>query len=307
MPGFDALGRLALGQLPSFAAAPANLQEFDKWPPAPRPPHYAVDWIAFAGSPFAGQFPSDNVFSRWDPAAKPRNFAKDWIAFSGNLSVETLPLDSSFSTFNPPAKPPHLAKDWIAYSGNEFVEAFPQVGIDFSRFEPPAPPRNFAKDWTAYSELGFTIVPVNLIGIEFTPFALGHTAKLWSGQGPQWWAYYFNAPFKPSGRDTHDGGHLRHYHRHPSVYSEEYYDSLRKKIEDDDDLEEIIEEIRRVPNLLIPLTKLMAPVNMPSLVQLPPYRPMPSLTTAPPEFHMATPEEIAMDDEIIIAALLSED
>jgi hypothetical protein len=358
MLGFDALGRLALGQLPKFQAASANLQQFDKWPPAPPPPVHALnplnrvsptsfqDFVNAPGNP--NQF-FGNYLHWWPRAPAPINFARDWIAFSGNsniefpvytqpflpfdlgkharnsavdwitqfgnISVDTLPKNPvPFSLFDPAPHPRNFAKDWVAYSGNEFVEAFPQVGIDFSRFDPPAPPRNFSKDWVAYSESGFTIVPVNLIGIEFTPFSLGHAAKLWSGQGPQWWPYYFNAPFKPSGRDTHDGGHLRRYwhHRRPSVYSQEYYDELRRlqKLREhrDDDDEELIEEIKRiVPNLLIPLNRLISPLMLPSLRQLPPFRPMPTLTMNPPRFKMATPEEIAADDEQIIAMILSEE
>ena len=316
------------------------------WPNAPRPRNFAKDWIEFYQNTIVGPPAIWFPFSNFDPPPRPRNFAKDWIAASGNYYVETTTL-SFFSNFDPAPRPhnfardwisyseigftivpvnkigitftpfspgqhaPNFSRDWVAYSGNEFVEAFPQIGIDFSKFDPPAPPHNFAKSWIEYSEFGFTIVPVNQIGIEFTPFALGRTAKLWSGQGPQWWPYYFNAPFKPSGRDTHDGGHLRrwpHPRRHPSVYSQEYYDRLKKKIEQrDDDVEEIIEEIKRqVPNLLIPINRLIPGVALPSLIQLPPYRPMPTLHMNPPPFHMATPEEIAMDDEMIIRMLLED-
>jgi hypothetical protein len=232
--GFDAIGRLAIGQNPISAALPA----------------------VYGGS-----------FGIWPPAVSPHNFAKDWVAFSGNVYVETLPISSVFSQFYPPAPQRNFSRDWIAFSGDYYVET---------------------------QTLSF-----------FTPFSAGLTAKLWSGQGPQWWAYYFNAPFFRSKRDTHDGGHLR---RHPSVYSQEYYDQLRRKEQrDDDDDEEI--ELPPVPvrNLLIPLNRLIPPMAVPSLLQAPPYRPMPSLTTSPPPFRMATPEEIAADDEFIIQMLLSED
>ena len=277
--GFDAIGRLAIGQNPIAGALPT----------------------VYGGS-----------FGIWPPAVAPRNYAKDWIAFAGNLKVETLPISSVFSPFDPPSKPRNFAKDWIAFSGNYYIET--RTLSFFSPFNPPPKPPSLAKDWVAYSETGFTVVPVNRIGIDFLPFAPGRAAKLWSGQGPQWWPYYFNAPFKPSGRDTHDGGHLRRHwhHRRPSVYSQEYYDELRRlqKLREnrDDDDEELIEEIKRiVPNLLIPINRLIPPVMLPSLRQLPPFRPVPSLTMNPPAFRLMTPAEIAADDEQIIAMILSQE
>jgi len=357
--GFDAIGRLAIGQNPisgslpviyggsfgiwppapappvsarnllnrvqqrgfqDFVNAPGNPNQFfgndiSWWPQAPRPVNFARDWIAFSGN-FNVEAPVySEPFSPFDIGKHARNSAVDWITQYGNISVNTLPIESfSFLPFGLGLAAKNFAKDWIAYSGNEFVEAFPQVGIDFSRFEPPAPPRNFSRDWVAYSETGFTVVPVNKIGIDFLPFAPGRSAKLWSGQGPQWWPYYFNAPFKPSGRDTHDGGHLRRHwhHRRPSVYSQEYYDELRRlqKLRErgDVDDEELIDEIKRiVPNLLIPINRLIPPLMLPSLRQLPPFRPVPSLTMNPPAFRLATPEEIAADDEQIIAMILAQE
>jgi hypothetical protein len=279
--GFDALGRFAIGQNPFVGALP----------------------VVYGGS-----------FGIWPPAVAPKNFAKDWVAFSGNLFVETLPIDSSFSAFIQSYKSPNYARDWIAYSEIGFtVVPVNKIGIDFTTFSPGQHARNFARDWIAYSG-SIQIEEFPLIGIDFLPFAPGRTAKLWSGQAPQWWPYYFNAPFKPSGRDTHDGGHLRRHwhHRRPSVYSQEYYDELRRLQElrehRDDDDEELVEEIKRiVPNLLIPINRLIPPLMLPSLRQLPPYRPIPSLTMNPPQFRMATPEEIAADDEQIIAMILAQE
>lgn len=273
--GFDAIGRLAIGQNPISGNLPVIYGGwFGIWPPATPPKNLAKDWIAFSGNILVETLPISSVFSQFDPAPRPHNFAKDWIAFSGDYFVETKTL-SFFSPFSQPPKPPELAKDWIAYSGSIQVEEFPQFGIDFTTFSP------------------------------------GRTAKMWNGQGPQWWAYYISAPFFPSKRDTHDGWPERWHHgRRPSVYSQEYYDELRrlreKPREDDDD--EPIEEIRPVvPNLLIPINRLIPPVAMPSLLQLPPYRPVPTLTNNPPPFHLATQEEMDADDQMIIAMLLSED
>jgi hypothetical protein len=278
--GFDAIGRLALGQNPSGTGVlPAVYGgSFHIWDPAPRPKNFAKDWIAFAGNLGVETLPISSVFSPFDPPRRPRNFAKDFIAFSGNYYVETRVL-TFFTPFSNPPPPPHFAKDWIAFSGSVQTEAFPTVGIDFM------------------------------------PFSPGRTAKLWgTGQPPPWWPYYFVAPFAPSGRDTHDGDWIpRRHHRprpfrHPSVYSKEYYEALRKKEERTEEEEELLEEILQVivPNLLIPLSRLIPPVAMPSLLQLPPYRPVPTLTMNPPPFHMATPEEIAADDEMIIRMLLEE-
>jgi hypothetical protein len=279
--GFDAIGRLAIGQNPIAGALPA----------------------VYGGS-----------FGIWPPAPKPVNFAKDWIAFSGNVQVQIPHVLPFFSPFDPAPRPRNFARDWVAYSETGFtVVPVNQIGIDFTQFSPGQHARNFAWDWIAYSG-SIQIEEFPLIGIDFLPFAPGRAAKLWSGQGPQWWPYYFNAPFKPSGRDTHDGGHLRRHwrHRRPSVYSQEYYDELRRlqKLREnrDDDDEELIEEIKRiVPNLLIPINRLIPPLMLPSLRQLPPYRPIPSLTMNPPPFRLATPEEIAADDEQIIAMILAQE
>ena len=270
--GFDAIGRLAIGQNTIAGVLPA----------------------VYGGS-----------FGIWPPAVAPKNFARDWVAFSGNVYVETLPISSVFSQFYPPAAPRNFAKDWIAFSGDYYVET--QTLSFFTGFSVPPPPPHLAKDWIVHSDIGFTVVPVNQIAIDFLPFAPGLSAKLWSDQGPQWWAYYFSAPFFPSGRDTHDGGHLRHWHhRHPSVYSQEYYDQLRRKEQREDDEEAIELPPVKARNLLIPLNRLIPPLAVPSLLQAPPYRPMPSLTTSPPPFQMATPEQIAADDEMIIRMLLEE-
>ena len=306
--GFDAVGRLALGQLPTFAPTPANLNQFDKWPPAPSPRNFSKDWIAFAGHPNAGQFPSDNVFSRWDPAARPRNFARDWVAFSGNVFVETLPISSVFSQFVPPPKPRNFAKDWVAFSGDYFVQT--TTLSFFTGFSQPPKPPQLAKDWVAYCETGFTIVPVNLIGIDFLPFDLGRAAKLWSryGQQPQWWTYEFKAPVTPKA-DKHDyGWPIRQYHRpHPVVYEQEYYDAVNKRWVNAPAQEEPEAlPTPHVPNLLIPISRLIPPRPVPTLHMSPPHRPVPTLTRNPPPFRMSTPEEMASDDEMIIRMLLEE-
>jgi hypothetical protein len=274
--GFDAIGRLAIGQNPISGNLP----------------------VVYGG-----------WFGIWPPAAPPKNLAKDWVAFSGDYVVQIPHVLPFFTEFSKPPKPPELAKDWIAYSGNEYIEAFPQFGIDFTQFSPGKYAPNSARDWIAYSG-SVQIEEFPQFGIDFTTFSPGRAAKMWNGQGPQWWAYYISAPFFPSKRDTHDGWPERWHHgRRPSVYSQEYYDELRrlreKPREDDDD--EPIEEIRPVvPNLLIPINRLIPPVVMPSLLQLPPFRPVPTLTNNPPPFHLATPEEMAADDEMIIRMLLEE-
>lgn len=309
--GFDAIGRLAIDQNPPASSLPAIYGgSFHIWSPAPRPQNFAKDFIAFAGHPNAGQFPSLNVFSRWDPPPRPRNFAKDWIAFSGNVYVETLPISSVFSPFDPPPHPRNFARDFIAFSGNYYIET--RTLSFFTPFSnPPAPP-HFAKDWIAFSGSEPT-EDFPTFGIDFMPFSPGLTAKLWSkyGQQPQWWPNYFKAPLGKKRDRGGLGDWIPRRHRHPSVYSQEYYDQLRKRIEeareDDEEIADLIEEIRQVvPNLLIPISRLIPPVMLPSLLQLPPYRPVPTLTMNPPEFHMATPEEIAADDEMIIRMLLED-
>lgn len=110
---------------------------------------------------------------------------------------------------------------------------------------------------------------------------------------------------QPKKRDTHDADHYIR-RRHPPVYSEEYYAKLRPIVIEPEI--EIFEPARvQVRNLRIPLARLIAPTLVPSLRQLPPYRPVPSLTQGPPPFKMATPEEIAADDEMVIAMLMAED
>ena len=110
---------------------------------------------------------------------------------------------------------------------------------------------------------------------------------------------------QPKKRDTHGADHYIR-RRHPPVYSEEYYAKLRPiVIEPEVEAPEPV--LVQVRNLRIPLTRLIAPALVPSLMQLPPYRPMPSLTQGPPPFKMATPEEIALDDEMVIAMMMAED
>lgn len=273
MLGFDATGRLALGQIPTFVTASNNLVEFDKWPPAPRPHNSARPWIAFADNISVNAPKFTEPFSPFSPGRHARNSAKDWVAFSGNIYVETRIL-SFFTSFSQPPAPPHRAKAWIAYSGSEQTEDFPTFGIDFM------------------------------------PFAPGRAAKLWSrfGQQPQWWAYYFKAPVTPP-RDRHDSGDWipRYRSRRPPVYEDSYYDELRRKWEWQQPEEEVPPPVvEHVPNLLIPIGRLIHPVRLPSLSVSPPYRPVPTLTTNPPEFHMATHDEMATDDEMIIRMLLED-
>jgi hypothetical protein len=106
-------------------------------------------------------------------------------------------------------------------------------------------------------------------------------------------------------RDTHFGSDDYYRRRHAPVYSEEYYDALRPRLEAPEAFYEKPVPLP-VPNLRISISRLIPGVALPSLMQLPPYRPMPSLTTNPPEFRMATPSEIADDDEMIIRLLLEE-
>lgn len=104
-------------------------------------------------------------------------------------------------------------------------------------------------------------------------------------------------------RDTHDW--LPKY-RHPSVYTKEYYDSLQLKAPVEFYENPIEAPLVPAPNLHIPLTRLIAARPVPTLRQPPPYRPVPTLTVNPPPFKMATPEEMASDDEMIIRMLLED-
>jgi hypothetical protein len=106
-------------------------------------------------------------------------------------------------------------------------------------------------------------------------------------------------------QDTHGAGDWIPRRRHAPIYSEEYYDALRPRLEAPETFYEKPPPLP-VPNLRISISRLIPGVAMPSLMQLPPYRPVPSLTINPPEFHMATPSEIADDDEMIIRLLLEE-
>ena len=69
----------------------------------------------------------------------------------------------------------------------------------------------------------------------FMSFSDGMRSKLWSktGQQPQWWTDAFisppSPPKPPSKRDTHDWIPKRRHKRAPPVYSQEYYDLLRKE------------------------------------------------------------------------------
>jgi hypothetical protein len=236
--------------------------DFYIWPNAPKPINRAKDWIAFSSDIIVG-VPSFFTFMPFDPAQRPRNFARDWIAFSGNVFVETFPPPFNFLNFASGLHSKNFSKDWIAYSGNEQIEDFPRIGIDFLTFSK---------------------------GLTAKPFGNSHQ--------PQWWTYEIKAQFFPK-RDTHDG--LRR-HRHPSVYSEEYYESLKEKKPP----RERRKKKKFVPNLLIPLKGIIKAQILPTLTILPPYRPVPSLTIAPPEFRMATLEEIEADDEFIIRMLLEE-
>lgn len=238
-------------------------------------------------------------FSPFDVPPKPPHRAIDAISFSGNYTIFAQPTTFSYTPFSVPPKPPHNAKDWIAFSGNIFVEAFPKVDLFFSPFAPPPKPPHLAKAWIAYEPqfiLQNTVPPFLSNFLEFSP-GLHH--KLWSGQQPQWWNYYLKAPFFPK-RDRHDGGHLRR--RRPPVYEDRYYDEIRGRHPE----EQRPRRKLHVPNLIIPLNGLILPVPLQALLTMPPSPMLPSLTTMPPPFRMATPEEMAMDDEFIIKLLLED-
>lgn len=266
--GFDAIGHLAIGSLPISNAAqtPAALTTFVEFSIGRHAKNTARDWIAFAGNLNVETLPVSSVFSNFDPPAKPHHFAQSWITQFGNISVDTLPVESfSFLPFAPGQHAKNFARDWVAYSGNEQIEDFPRIGIDFLSFSP------------------------------------GRTAKLFGLQhAPQWWPGYFKAQFFPK-RDKHDGDWIPR-RRHPPVYEQSYYDSLR---------EQVPQRQRRpkpkVPNLLIPLSGIIQARQLPTLTQLPPAWPMPTLTTPPPPFRMATADEMTADDEFIIAMLLQEE
>lgn len=131
-------------------------------------------------------------------------------------------------------------------------------------------------------------------------FAVGAAAQLAFCELPQ--IFIRASPL----RDKHDSGWpVRSYHRpHPSVYEPDYYDALRPAAEPTG-LTEPPAPVR-VPNLRIPLNKLIGGQPIPTLRQLPPLRPVPTLTRSPPAFKMASPEEMAADDEMIIRMLLEE-
>lgn len=310
--GFDALGRPTLGQISEPTPTSATtLLEFDLFSRPPRPPHFVQqkqfqDFINAPGNP--NQF-FGNDFGWWPNAPRPVHYARDWIAFSGNIRIEFPVYTQPFSPFYPPPKPPHRAVDWVTQYGNISVNTLPINPIPFLLFNPAPHPRNFAKAWIAFSGSEQT-EDFPAIGIDFMPFAPGRAAKLWSrfGQQPQWWAYYFKAPVTPP-RDRHDSGDWipRYRSRRPPVYEDSYYDELRRKWEWQQPEEEAPSPVvEHVPNLLIPIGRLIQPVRLPSLSVSPPYRPVPSLTTNPPEFHMATHDEMATDDEMIIRMLLED-
>jgi hypothetical protein len=103
--------------------------------------------------------------------------------------------------------------------------------------------------------------------------------------------------------DKHDG--YLPLRRNPRVYSQEYYDSFREPIEQLEK-EEAVPQVARVSNLRIPLAKLVKPIALPTMKQLPPHRPVPTLTTNPPAFRMATHDEMTADDEAIVRMLLED-
>ena len=169
-------------------------------------------------------------FYQWPSAPRPLNFARDWIAFSGNSGIEFPVYTQPFSPFDPPFRPRNFAHDWIAFSGSVFVEAFTPVGFDFSRFDPPAPPRNFSRDWVAYSETGFTVVPVNKIGVDFLPFApveLPNCSPVKVRNGGRTISMH-RSSHRDEIRMTAVTSRRHWRHRRPSVYSQEYYDELRR-------------------------------------------------------------------------------
>jgi hypothetical protein len=108
--------------------------------------------------------------------------------------------------------------------------------------------------------------------------------------------------------DKHDSGWpIRSYHRlHPTVYDPDYYEALKPLAEPVELTEQPPPLIEPAPNLRIPLNKLHAGVNLPTLAKSPPYRPVPTLTMNPPPFRMRTPEENAIDDAEIIRMLLED-
>jgi hypothetical protein len=238
--------------------------DFPWWPRAPAPINRAKDWIAFPGNVIVG-VPPFFTFMPFDPALRPRNFAKDWTAFSGSISVESFPAHFDFLSFALGRHAKNFAKDWIAYSGNEQVEDFPRIGIDFLAFAP------------------------------------GRTAKLFGLQhAPQWWPGYFKAQFFPN-RDRHDGDWIPR-RRHPPVYEQSYYDTLRERTPH----ERRKRPRPKTPNLLIPISGIIPARQLPTLMQLPPPWPMPTLTIAPPPFRMATQSEMDADDDFIIRMLLED-
>ncbi len=237
----------------------------------------------------------------FDPAPRPHNFARDSITFITNFGVISQPTTFSFTPFDPAIRPRNFARDWIAFSGSILAETFPPVGFDFTPFDLGRHAPNFGRDWiTQFGDIKVDTFPLD--PVDFLDFSPGKTARFFGNrQPPPWTTYYLNTRFFPK-RDTHDG--LPRRHRHPSVYSDDYYDRLRKRRERHE--EEPIPAVERVPNLLIPLNRLIMPVAMPTLINAPPFRPVPSLHLNPPPFRMATPEEIEADDAMIIKMLLEE-
>lgn len=116
------------------------------------------------------------------------------------------------------------------------------------------------------------------------------------------------SPFKA--RDKHDtGDYIPMRHRRPPVYEQEYYDELDRLQNPFHGPQETPPALVRPPpqpNLLVPIHKLIRPVSIPTLHASPPHRPVPSLTTNPPPFRMASHDEMTADDEMIIRMLLEE-
>ncbi len=229
---------------------------------------------------------------------------RDFGAFNPGVPappVQTPSILTYYPPFDPAPRPHNFARDWIAFSGSILAETFPPVGFDFTPFDLGRHAPNFGRDWiTQFGDIKVDTFPLD--PVDFLDFSPGKTARFFGNrQPPPWTTYYLNTRFFPK-RDTHDG--LPRRHRHPSVYSDDYYDRLRKRRERHE--EEPIPAVERVPNLLIPLNRLIMPVAMPTLINAPPFRPVPSLHLNPPPFRMATPEEIEADDAMIIKMLLEE-
>lgn len=296
---------IAFSDIIISSAVSPYLATFTVFEVGKKPANLAKTWTDFAGNPSI-EYPHYPVFSGFDPARGRKNLIQEFTSFIPAPAVHVL---GEFSPFDPALKPKNFSLGWIEFYQQTTAAQITSPPISFSPFDQARHSKNFAEGWTAF--------PSNLFQPTQTPgplpyfleFSRPPLLKPWTpGQQPQWWTYQFTFPPPPK-RDTHDSGdYIPRWHRQtPRVYEQEYYDELNRLKYPPQPQEEIpLVRPPPQPNLLIPVGKLIAGVPVATFHTSPPHRPVPSLTTNPPPFRMATKDEMASDDEMIIRMLLEE-